>query len=195
MSPSLFVPEGAFEVLVKQQIARLLEPSLECAALVYEELRRLVLDIQLPELLRYYKLQSRMHDVMESVLNDCLNPTNEMILNLIEIETSLINTNHPDFIGSADSLLNLFQEPDFIAKKTNKGEDNLALGEDDLALSGTGEGGTFSLMTKPGKPVAQTETEEKKVEVVEDLKRSTLTDYLPRFFGGRNNDSSSAAVQ
>ena len=54
---------------------------------------------------------------MESVLNDCLTPTNEMILNLIEIETSLINTNHPDFIGSADSLLNLFQEPDFIAKK------------------------------------------------------------------------------
>ena len=51
-----------------------------------------------------------MHDVMESVLNSCLEPTNEMILNLIEIETSLINTNHPDFIGSADSLLNLFAE-------------------------------------------------------------------------------------
>lgn len=31
MSPSLFVPEGAFEVLVRQQIARLLEPSLDCA--------------------------------------------------------------------------------------------------------------------------------------------------------------------
>jgi len=51
-----------------------------------------------------------MHDVMESVLDSCLNPTNEMILDLIEIETSLINTNHPDFVGSADSLLNLFQE-------------------------------------------------------------------------------------
>lgn len=47
---------------------------------------------------------------MESVLDNCLTPTNEMILDLIEIETSLINTNHPDFIGSADSLLNLFQE-------------------------------------------------------------------------------------
>jgi hypothetical protein len=47
---------------------------------------------------------------MEGVLNSCLEPTNEMILNLIEIETSLINTNHPDFIGSADSLLNLFAE-------------------------------------------------------------------------------------
>ena len=56
MSPSLFVPEGAFEVLVRQQIARLLDPSLDCAALVYEELRRLVLEIQLPELQRYYKL-------------------------------------------------------------------------------------------------------------------------------------------
>jgi dynamin 1-like protein len=31
MSPSLFVPEQAFEVLTRQQIARLLEPSIECA--------------------------------------------------------------------------------------------------------------------------------------------------------------------
>lgn len=31
MSPSLFVPEQAFEVLIRQQIARLLEPSLDCA--------------------------------------------------------------------------------------------------------------------------------------------------------------------
>ncbi len=71
-----------------------------------------------------------MHDVMESVLNDCLNPTNEMILNLIEIETSLIDTNHPDFIGSADSLLNLFQEPEFIAKKTQQDLENVVQAED-----------------------------------------------------------------
>ena len=31
LTPSLFVPEVAFEVLIRQQIARLLEPSLECA--------------------------------------------------------------------------------------------------------------------------------------------------------------------
>lgn len=80
--------------------------------MVYEELRRIVLQVHLPELSRYYKLQSRMQDVMESVLDNCLTPTNDMILDLIEIETSLINTNHPDFIGSADSLLNLFAEQD-----------------------------------------------------------------------------------
>lgn len=39
----------------------------------------------------------------------CLGPTTDMIANLIEIENAHINTNHPDFVGSADSLLNLFQ--------------------------------------------------------------------------------------
>ena len=47
-------------------------------------------------------------DVMEGVLDKCLNPTTEMIANLIEIENAHINTNHPDFVGSADSMLNLF---------------------------------------------------------------------------------------
>jgi hypothetical protein len=45
---------------------------------------------------------------MESVLDKCLTPTTEMIASLIEIENALINTNHPDFIGSAESMLNLF---------------------------------------------------------------------------------------
>lgn len=45
---------------------------------------------------------------MESVLDQCLTPTQEMIANLVEIENAHINTNHPDFVGSADSLLNLF---------------------------------------------------------------------------------------
>ena len=45
MTTSLFVPEGAFEVLVRQQVARLMEPSLDCAYQVYEELRRVVLEI------------------------------------------------------------------------------------------------------------------------------------------------------
>lgn len=46
---------------------------------------------------------------MENVLDQCLTPTTEMIMNLIEIENALVNTNHPDFVGSADSLLNMFQ--------------------------------------------------------------------------------------
>jgi hypothetical protein len=43
MDPSLFVPESAFEVLTRQQMSRLLEPSLDCAYGTYEELRRMVI--------------------------------------------------------------------------------------------------------------------------------------------------------
>jgi len=58
---------------------------------------------------------------MQNVLEKCLTPTCEMIMDLLEIENSLINTNHPDFIGSADSLLNLFQADE-------EGERNFTLG-------------------------------------------------------------------
>lgn len=45
---------------------------------------------------------------MEKVLDKCLTPTTDMIIQLIEIENAHINTNHPDFVGSADSLLSIF---------------------------------------------------------------------------------------
>jgi hypothetical protein len=45
---------------------------------------------------------------MEQVLDKCMTPTTDMIIQLIEIENAHINTNHPDFVGSADTLLNLF---------------------------------------------------------------------------------------
>lgn len=79
LSPNLFLSEGAFEVLIRQQIARLLEPSLDCAHEVYEELRNIVVSIQVPELQRYYRLQSKICDVMEEVLDQCLSPTTHMI--------------------------------------------------------------------------------------------------------------------
>ena len=64
----------------------------------------------MPELTHFYKLQSIICDVMENVLDKCLTPTTDMIMNLLEIENATINANHPDFVGSADSLLNLFQD-------------------------------------------------------------------------------------
>lgn len=41
-SPALFVGTTAFEVIIKQQIKRLEEPSLKCAALIYDELVRIL---------------------------------------------------------------------------------------------------------------------------------------------------------
>ena len=62
---------------------------------------------------------------MEKVLDKCLTPCSEMITNLIEIENAHINTNHPDFVGSANSLLNLFSaDPDSKFSLVNNGSKN-----------------------------------------------------------------------
>jgi dynamin 1-like protein len=50
---SLFVPEVAFENLVRIQIKKLLIPSLDCSHLVYEELRKIQNMINIPEIERY----------------------------------------------------------------------------------------------------------------------------------------------
>jgi dynamin 1-like protein len=100
--PSLFVPEGAFEILVRQQIKRLETPSLECAHLVYEELRRVLNFISLPEVDRFDNLSNRLFDVVEALLHRCLIQTDQMIRNLIDIELGYINTQHPDFVSGMD---------------------------------------------------------------------------------------------
>ena len=58
-------------------------------------------------------------------------------------------------------------------------ENGDAEGED----GGTGEERTFSLMSK-GKTEADTQDQEENKDQPEDLKKSTLADYLPKFLGG-----------
>lgn len=56
---SLFLPEAAFENLLRTQISRLKMPSLECAHLIHEELRRLIYSIKISEIERYEHLNRR----------------------------------------------------------------------------------------------------------------------------------------
>ena len=49
---------------------------------------------------------------MEEVLDQCLQPTLDMIVSLIEIQNAHVNINHPDFIGGSESIMNLFQIDD-----------------------------------------------------------------------------------
>lgn len=108
LRPNLFVPEMAFEVLSKQQIARLETPALQCVQLVYEELRRIISDIEIPEFRRFPNLRKKVVEVMYTLLQKSLQPTNAMIKNLIVIEDAYINTRHPDFMGGAHAVLNVF---------------------------------------------------------------------------------------
>ena len=101
---ALFVPEVAFETLVKRQIAKLEDPALQCAEQVFEELHRVVLHCELPEMQRFVALRDKMYEVVKLVLRRCLKPTREMISNLIQCELAYINTNHPDFIGGSRAI-------------------------------------------------------------------------------------------
>ena len=108
LRPNLFLPEVAFEVLSKQQINRLESPSLQCVQLIYEELRRVVVEIEMHELTRFQNLRKKIVEVMNALLTKQLGPTSEMVRNLIKIQDSYINTYHPDFMGGANSIVNVF---------------------------------------------------------------------------------------
>ena len=99
--PALFIPEIAFELLVKKQIERLLPPALDCVDLVFHELQRVALQCELlsPELIRFPQLRQRLLQVFQNLLKSCLDPTKQHIERLLACELSFINTSHPDFIG------------------------------------------------------------------------------------------------
>ena len=48
-----------------------------------------------------------MVEVVNSMLRQCLLPTQNMITNLIKIELAYVNTNHPDFIGGSRAIAQL----------------------------------------------------------------------------------------
>lgn len=108
--PSLFVPELAFDLLVKPQIKMLEAPSHRCVELVYEELMKICHNCGTAELSRYPKLQQRLIEVVSDLLRERLGPTISYVESLIEIHRSYINTNHPSFVGAADAMASVVQD-------------------------------------------------------------------------------------
>jgi dynamin 1-like protein len=76
--------------------------------LVFEELRRIIMEIEMPELIRFQTLRRKINDSMMDLLNEYLLPTNLMVQNLIKVQDSYINTYHPDFMGGSNSIFNMF---------------------------------------------------------------------------------------
>ncbi|KAJ8090631.1 Dynamin- GTPase protein [Marasmius tenuissimus] len=103
--PSLFVPEVAFELLVKPQIKLLEKPSLRCVELVYEELMKICHGCTSPELQRFPRLHAQLVEVVSELLRERLGPTSEYTQSLIEIQAAYINTNHPAFVARSGSAL------------------------------------------------------------------------------------------
>ncbi|XP_010518214.1 PREDICTED: dynamin-related protein 3B isoform X2 [Camelina sativa] len=101
---ALFVPDVPFEVLVRRQISRLLDPSLQCARFIYDELIKISHQCMMTELQRFPVLQKRMDEVIGNFLREGLEPSQAMIRDLLGMEMDYINTSHPNFIGGTKAV-------------------------------------------------------------------------------------------
>lgn len=108
-SPALFVGTTAFELIVKQQIRRLEEPSLKCVSLVYDELVRILGQLLNKQPFRRYpQLKEKFHAVVISFFKKAMDPTNKLVKDLVAMEACYVNTGHPDFLtGHKVSLAHL----------------------------------------------------------------------------------------
>ncbi|KAI1130407.1 Dynamin central region-domain-containing protein [Nemania abortiva] len=102
--PSLFVPEMAFDLLVKPQIKLLEIPSQRCVELVYEELIKICHTCGSTELSRFPRLQAKLIEVVSDLLREQLGPASSYVESLISIQRAYINTNHPNFLGAAAAM-------------------------------------------------------------------------------------------
>ncbi|XP_024959226.1 dynamin-related protein 3A-like isoform X1 [Cynara cardunculus var. scolymus] len=107
---ALFVPEIPFEVLIRRQIARLLDPSVQCARFIYDELIKMSHNCMVNELQRFPVLRKRMDDVIGNFLRDGLQPSETMIGHIVEMEMDYINTSHPNFIGGSKAVETAIQQ-------------------------------------------------------------------------------------
>ncbi|KAF4976517.1 hypothetical protein FZEAL_6835 [Fusarium zealandicum] len=99
-SPALFVGTTAFELIVKQQIKRLEDPSLKCVSLVYDELVRILSQLLAKNLYRRYpQLKEKMHGVVIAFFKKAMDPTNKLVRDLVCMESCYVNTGHPDFLN------------------------------------------------------------------------------------------------
>ena len=115
--PSLFVPEMAFDLLVKPQIRLLEAPSQRCVELVYEELMKICHTCGTTEITRFPRLQTKLIEVVSELLRERLGPTSRYVESLIAIQGAYINTNHPNFLGATGVMNNMLNSSAARSKK------------------------------------------------------------------------------
>lgn len=121
--PSLFVPELAFDLLVKPQIKLLEIPSQRCVELVYEELIKICHTCGSTELSRFPRLQGKLIEVVSDLLRERLGPCSSYVESLIAIQRAYINTNHPNFLGAAAAMSSVIQSKNDKDKKAAQAEE------------------------------------------------------------------------
>ena len=117
--PSLFVPELAFDLLIKPQIKLLEIPSQRCVELVYEELIKICHTCGSNELSRYPRMQGKLIEVVSELLRERLGPCSTYVESLNAIQRAYINTNHPNFLGAAAAMSSVINDKQEKEKKAH----------------------------------------------------------------------------
>jgi len=105
-TPAVFVGTQAFEVIVKQQIKRLEEPSQKCCQLVYDELIRILGQVltKIQAFRRFPALRERFNAVVVNFFKTSMNPTTKLVSDLVAMQACYVNTTHPDFLNGHKAL-------------------------------------------------------------------------------------------
>lgn len=104
-SPALFVATTAFEVIIKQQIKRLEEPSVKCINMVYDELVRILGTLLTKRFFkRFPTLKEKFYQVVLNFFKKAIQPTSKLVTDLVAMEACYINTAHPDFLNGHQAI-------------------------------------------------------------------------------------------
>ncbi|KAI7861187.1 Dynamin central region-domain-containing protein [Circinella umbellata] len=104
-SPALFVATTAFEVIIKQQIKRLEDPSVKCINMVYDELVRILGQLLNKQFFkRFPTLKDKFYQVVLVYLKKALIPSTKLVSDLVSMEACYINTAHPDFLNGHQAI-------------------------------------------------------------------------------------------
>jgi dynamin 1-like protein len=94
----------------------------------------LILTVEtLPELEKFIYLKKAIKDCVNDLLDKEMEPTLEMVKSLVAIEDAHINTGHPDFLGGANAVMNIFAKEKNESKEKENEKDNFSLFKDQPA--------------------------------------------------------------
>jgi replication fork clamp-binding protein CrfC len=97
----IYVPHQAFESLIRRQIEKLRKPALRAINKVSNEILTIHGAVTFPELERYPQLKDSIRNVVEDLVNGCVEPTVKFINDVMDNEKIFINTARHDFRGAA----------------------------------------------------------------------------------------------
>jgi len=99
VNADLFVPNAAFEVLVKKLIQKMEEPATLCVRLVREELKQVLEDVtsSCNEIGRFEELKEKVNQECMRLLWAKTKEAGEFVTNIVDMEVAYINTENPGF--------------------------------------------------------------------------------------------------